>query len=162
MSRSKLPFKELEYFTEYLKYNPDTGEFIWIKSPSRNIKPGSIAGSNVDGYRQIRLKRKSYSAHRLAWYFYYGTDPGEDHVDHENRDPQDNRISNLRLADDSQNCHNTRPNSKGIRKLPSGNWQAKIKHKQKTLHIGTFECPLLAHLAYVNKKRELAGEFACV
>ena len=41
---------------KYLHYNPDTGVFIWIKKPNRNIPLGRIAGTlDKDGYRTITV-----------------------------------------------------------------------------------------------------------
>ena len=63
------------------------------------------------------IKGKLYKAHRLPWFYVYGTRP-ERHHDHINIDKLDNRVSNLRLAIDSQNKMNKAParnNSRGYR-----------------------------------------------
>ena len=47
------------------------------------------------------------------------------------------------------------PGAKGYVQNPSGSYTAKIKVENKYIYLGTFPCPLLAHLTYkdaVNKK----------
>lgn len=93
---------------ELLDYNPETGIFTW-KEPnkhcSKNIK-GTKAGSlNSKGYRRIRVEGKDYKAHRLAWFYVYGSLPSG-MLDHKNRVRDDNRIDNLRLATPTLNAFN--------------------------------------------------------
>lgn len=90
--------------------------------------------------------------------------PGID-VDHKDHNGLNNQKSNLRLATRSQNCANSRlyvTNTSGLRGvvLRAGKWMANIKHRGKTIHIGTFDTPAKAAEAYVRKKRELVGPFA--
>ena len=51
---------ELDVFRDYLHYNPETGEFTWLKSPMRRVKVGSRAGClNIPSGRvQIKFKGK--------------------------------------------------------------------------------------------------------
>ncbi len=148
---------------EYLKYQPNTGELIWIKQPSRGAKVGDIAGTlNKQGYISITFRSKQYRSHRLAYFLHYGVDPNDKEVDHINGDRSDNRISNLRLANRSQNGSN-QSQAKGIRyRKAEGKWLAKVVHKGIEYHLGLFDCPLMARLAYVDMKRELCGEYSPV
>ena len=67
---------------EFISYDRDSGKFTWIKSPSRNIKVGSEAGTiHITGYVYIRFLNKQYRAHRLAWFYVYGVWP-KDQLDH--------------------------------------------------------------------------------
>lgn len=102
---------------QILKYNQETGIFIWLISPSKGTKAGAIAGcTGKDGYRYIRINRKGYKAHRLAYLYMTGKFPNK-HIDHINRVRDDNRWSNLRDADPSLNAKNisiSKRNSTGV------------------------------------------------
>jgi hypothetical protein len=94
-------------FSEFLKYDPGTGDLIWIKKPSNVCKP--IAGSfhKASGYIVIKFNKIQYKSHRLAWYLHYGTWPkGE--IDHVNGIKTDNRINNLRDVTHTENMNNTK------------------------------------------------------
>jgi hypothetical protein len=152
---------------ELLNYNPDTGEFIWIKANSPRIKIGDIAGYNDSrGYRIISVL-KQYKAHILAWIYMTGEYP-KYFIDHINHVPSDNRWSNLRLANNSQNGANklkARRNKSGYKGVCwckiSKKWRAQITHNGKTKYIGLFLCPNEAHKAYCKKAKELHKEYAC-
>ena len=105
---SKLSFEE-EYalIREYIAYCPLSGKFIWRKNKG-HVRAGSEAGG-IDistGYRQIRLNKKLYYCHRIAWLLEKGVWP-KVCIDHINRDRLDNRICNLREATRKENSWNT-------------------------------------------------------
>lgn len=93
----------------YLKYNPETGEIIWIDKPGKRVQIGNIAGglntSKNQGYIQIRFNKKLYLAHRIAWYLHYGVWP-QNYIDHINGIRTDNKISNLRDVTVKENNNN--------------------------------------------------------
>ena len=143
---------------EYLKYNPETGVLTWHRRISHRAAIGKEAGNiNSKGRRTITFDGRTYLAHRIAWFLYYGEDPGIKQVDHINGNPSDNRIDNLRLATNLQNCQNQK--AKGFHRV-NDKYKAVVM-KDGVLHFcGYFDCPLMARLAYEDKKRELCGEFA--
>jgi len=59
---------------ELLNYNPETGDFAWVKSK----KPAG--GISSYGYRRIIIDGKEHKAHRLAWLYTHGVFP-EDQID---------------------------------------------------------------------------------
>ena len=78
----------------HLDYNPETGEFVWMKG-RQGVKIGDKAGTVVTGgYIAITIDGKRFMAHRLAWLYcvrrwpLYG-------IDHLNGNRADNRIVNL-------------------------------------------------------------------
>ena len=146
---------------KYLKYNPETGALTWIKETSNRTAIGKEAGATNKKRRYIRFDGRLYLAHRIAWFIYYGKDPGIKQVDHINGNPSDNRIDNLRLATSLQNSQNQKGKGFYYRK-DTGKWKAMIKHKGVSYNLGCYECPLMARLAYEDKKRELCGEFSPV
>lgn len=86
-------------------------------------------------------------------------------VDHVNGDKLDNRKSNLRLCNRSQNACNSKLSKnnssgyKGVRKKRK-KWQAYFKFNGKQKSIGVFETKQEAALAYNKKVLAVFGEFA--
>jgi hypothetical protein len=148
-----------------LSYDPDTGHITWRISKGR-VRAGSAAGSiSGNGYLYIRVDKKNYSAHRLAWLLFYRSWPAV--LDHINRNKLDNRICNLRQATPSENGanrgvqKNSRSGLKGVHKANQANgWQAQIKINGKVRHLGTFDTPEEASAAYNASSRKLFGPFA--
>lgn len=155
--------KELsqEYLYSVLNYNCDSGVFTWNKG--KKMK-GKIAGYvNPNGYIYICINRIDYLAHRLAWFYVTGTWPIAE-IDHKNCTPSDNRFENLREANRSQNAKNVKPRYnengyKGVRFNKYG-WSARIGVDGKTIHLGTFRTPELAHAAYCEAAKKYHGEYA--
>lgn len=151
-----------------LRYEPETGLFYWVGSASKaSRRPvGTIAGTRcVRGYITITAAGKVYKTHRLAWWWVNGVFP-ERGIDHINGVKDDNRISNLREADQSLNSMNrkTRQNARSGFKgaswhSRSGKWRAQICLQGKNQILGEFATAEEAHQAYCLKARELFGEF---
>lgn len=172
MNKSKITRKSLpsqEYLKSVLDYNPETGVFLWkfrpdIHFPSNVRFSGTPAGTTkLGGYLAININRNHYQAHRLAWVMIYGKEPPT-HLDHINGDPSDNRISNIRLANYTENNRNKR--CKIGRILPKGvkpnkkRFSARIVVLKKEIHLGTFDTPDEAHSVYMRAAKEHFGEFA--
>jgi len=150
-------------FSEYLSYDPETGDIRWIKRPGRRGAIGEIAG-NIDrkGYRRISFKGRSYQGHRVAFILFLGEWPkGE--IDHINGQRSDNRWRNLREASRSvngQNIHGPMAhNTSGFLSVyfhrKNRRWAAQIKVNKKSIHLGQFSTAKEAHACYVEAKRRL-------
>jgi len=97
-----------EDIKNYLHYNENTGDLTWMKSPSRRMVVGSMAGClDSEGYKLVRFNSKNYRYARVCFFLHHGVQPSGV-VDHINRDRGDNRIENLRLVTMSQNRTNAR------------------------------------------------------
>jgi hypothetical protein len=99
----------------------------------------------------------------LAWFFVHGDVP-QCSIDHVNRNIQDNRIANLRLATFSENSANTRSRGKflrGVNPTGSGTFTASICKHRKRINLGTYDTERQAHEAYLKAAKVLHGEFAC-
>jgi HNH endonuclease/AP2 domain len=159
-------------------YDADTGEIRW--AVDRHCGRGRVrcaAGTLAGGVnhshpeqrprRDIQVEGKRYKAHQLAWLIALGEwPPAGLEIDHKNRNPLDNRLSNLRLVTKSQNQWNRdadRRNAsgfKGVSKHACGNrWAAEIKAHGKRHRLGLFKTPEEAAAAYQRAAAELHGEY---
>lgn len=150
----------IEELKQVLSYDQDTGKFTWTDKAARVSMRNKKAGAtDARGCVYIKINKKSFMAHRLAWLFVYGEFPNGI-IDHINGNPSDNRICNLRDVSHAVNLQNqTKPMSNNkngyLGVSPTGNkWQSQITVNKKKLHLGTFEKPELAHAAYLIAKRK--------
>lgn len=109
-----------------------------------------------NGYPQCYFEKRVVYMHRLVM----GLDSPE--IDHINRNRLDNRRSNLRFCSSSQNKANTglwsKNNSgyKGVGFVKSKKkWRARVSGE----HLGHFNTPQEAALAYDKRIKEIYGEF---
>ena len=154
-----------EQADEILAYKADAGMFFWKK----HKKPGqSLAGGICpQGYWRIKINGKSYKAHRLAWLLSYGVWPSK-MIDHINGNKLDNRLSNLRLADNAANqmnrfkacATNKTAGYLGVNyNQMAGRYAARLQFQGKRIHIGYFDTPEEASQAY-NARKAALSQFA--
>lgn len=144
---------------ELLNYDPLTGVFTY-KTVRKGCRVGNVAGwVHRKGYRYIMIDYVNYAAHRLAWAYYYGKDPGNRLVDHKHHNRDDNRISELRLATEGQSARN-KP-AKGITQRQSGNWQVYLQIEGANKCLGTYVCPVEAKAVFEAARKERDGRFYC-
>ncbi len=157
-------------------WTPDGETLTWIRN---TFAYDSIDGTIVDtrsdkrvgglmqtvGYKSVWLTnrdvglRKRVYFHRLAWFLHHGEWPTL-MIDHRNRDRLDNRIENLRLADDVTNAYNQgkiRTSSGGKPSSPllgacwdkhRGKWVSYIRIDRKQTYLGSFDSDEEAAEAY--------------
>lgn len=131
---------------ELLEYDPLTGVFIWLKPPNNRRQPGDRAGnimksSSCKPYRRIGIDHKTYREHHLAWLYIYGKLPQE-HIDHEDQDCQNNRISNLRLVSVNQNNQNKCLDKRSTSGITGVSWLESRKRWQAYICVNTQRIPL--------------------
>lgn len=142
-----------------LSYDPDTGIFTWRQSRIA-AKVGSQAGCRKpNGYIEIKLGGVSIGAHRAAWLYVHGELPAR-MIDHRNHVRDDNRISNLRPADDAQNQWNSTSKRPDIKvKWSTNTFSVRIKHRGKRISIGEFHTLKEAKVALAQAAKRMRGEF---
>ncbi|MCM2294777.1 HNH endonuclease [Allorhizobium sp. BGMRC 0089] len=149
-----------------IHYDPCTGEFRWIarrRGVTIGKKPGLVNGN---GYREICIDGRLYSAQRLAWLYMTGEWPDGD-VDHRDMDKLNNRWGNLRDASKAQNQANTsvrKSNTSGFKGVFAtarhpDRWLSQIRVNGIKKHLGTFDTPEQAGAAYASALAEIHGEF---
>jgi hypothetical protein len=143
--RRKITAEELR---ARLRYDPETGEFS-------RPDGGSVGCLNPEGYVAIRVARKQYRAHRLAWLYVTGSWP-KNEIDHINRVRHDNRIANLRDVTRLENNDNRiappKPSGRplGVDRGPEGHFRAKITCRGRRFDLGYYQTPEEAHEVYLR------------
>ena len=144
--------KELK---ELLEYDENTGVFTWLcDSGSKKVK-NKIAGNiNNKQYVVIKINRKNYKAHRLAWLYINGEWP-KNQIDHINGIRDDNRIINLRNVTKRENQQNRKEHRKGnlvgaTFNKTANKWQSQIQINGKQKFLGLYNTELEAHEAYLK------------
>jgi len=166
--KSSVPLPSQEEIKKFLRYDPETGIFTRARTSSPNAQKGMKAGYPCGrGYIRIMINNRKYLAHRLAWVYMTGEDPGNFEVDHINRNKSDNRFENLRLVSDqanSINCGMRRHNTSGVRGVywdkQMNKWGAQIRNKGKKIHLGYHVDLDEAKAAYDKAALEIHGEYA--
>ena len=167
----------------YFIYDAGSGNLIWKPRPMADFASsmvgvlwnaqhvGTVAGHrnrNRSGHPKainVRLPVGIRKAHRIIYEMMVGPIPPGVLIDHKDGNPWNNRLENLRLATHAQNLCNksVRPDNKvGLKgvDLYRGRYRAQIKVNGKSIHLGLFGTPELAHDAYCKASKEYHGEFS--
>lgn len=149
----------------------DAGRMFWRDGPRthprlKGVEAGSIRTQHSGKlYWIIKIDGKTYKRSHLIFLLANGYWPTPC-VDHINGNSTDDRPSNLRQATIQQNAWNHKKRKRraslpmGVRSLPSGRYEARIGHNGRQVHLGSYETPAAAQAVYLDKRRELYGEFA--
>lgn len=154
-------------------YDEEDGRLRWRKDSGRygRYPAGSPAGTpNKEGYLYVKIGGRSYRTSRLIWLYVTG-EWSEFQIDHKDRNPGNEKWTNLREATGSQNKANSSKykaekascSLKGVQavqKRKSIRYRAIATKDGQRFHLGYFDTPELAHAAYLRASEELHGEFA--
>lgn len=143
-----------------LTYDKDTGDFHW-KKWWRGRKKDLFAGNlnSITGYYRITINGHQYLRSRLAWLYTYGYMPKNIEVDHKNKIPTDDRISNLRLISHEcniRNCSINKNNTSGVSGVSctkDKKYAASI-YAGKAINLGKFDNKIDAVKARYNAELE--------
>lgn len=149
-----------EKLAELLTYEETTGILYWKVS-------GKIASIETlsKGYATVYYDSKEYQAHQVIWFIKTGVWPAPNTIDHKDTNGYNNRWANLRECNNSLNAANSKIRNshsgfKGVYKVPSGNWSAKIQVNNVRIYLGTFNSKEEAVNAYAVAARKSFGPFA--
>ena len=135
-------------------YNPITGECKWRWRDKKYFKRTqdyltwnaryayqTINGKRKDGYKRVILFYKNYLLHRIIWFYVYGEWP-DNLIDHIDRNPSNNKISNLRIGDKRLNSLNSKlfsTNTSGHRGVSFDSKRKKWRAYYNQLYLGFFD-----------------------
>ena len=149
-----------------LIYDQNTGIFTWRIDRHGKAKKDSVAGTANDKYIRIMVDKRRHLAHRLAWFYVHKNWPDQQ-IDHINGNGSDNRIINLRLANNFQNQQNVgvkRTNTSGFKNISfnkkHNQFTVAIRANGKEVFVGLFKDVELAKRAAQKARLKLSGEFA--
>jgi hypothetical protein len=149
---------------ELVEYDPETGLFTATVSRG-HVKAGTVlGGDNGDGYIKFSLDGNDYFAHRLAFLYVHGYLP--DVVDHANGIRSDNRIANIRVADNSLNARNSSKKRYSLSRFKGASfdkrrkkWVAHIRAGGNLIYLGRHNTDVEAAFAYDVASLEMHGEY---
>ena len=154
------------YILENFNYDPLTGIVTRNKRMGAGPAGGVVGSYHNMGYLRVMLFRKSYLLHRVIWFYVHGKWP-EQGLDHINGIKTDNRLCNLREADQAQNMANRGPqtnNKSGYKGVWWDNtnkrWKSYIHVRKRRICLGTFKNLEDAVEAYKIAAVQYHGEFA--
>lgn len=155
------PLPDVETLTRNFSYDPASGKLffkmrtddMFTATAGRsahhqcnlfNSKHGGkeAGNKNSEGYICVKFQGRTLKVHRIIWKIVYGDEP--DCIDHINRNPSDNSLSNLRAVSQSVNSQNKRVQSNNSSGVPGvyfseGKWTAAIQIGPKRTKIGRFQ-----------------------
>jgi hypothetical protein len=162
----------IDFIREVIDYDPKTGVMLWKHRSWQSARWNSrysghpVGTPHDNGYTSTRLSRSNQYLHRIAWLLAYGEWPAIK-IDHKNGIRTDNRISNLRLANDGQNSANQKmrvDNTSGHKGVSWNRrdslWEANIDINNERTRLGRFTDILEARDAYRAASLRLHGQFS--
>ncbi len=146
-------------------FDYQNGELFWKKKIGQLYNVGKkVCRPAHSGYFRVAVKKVDYPRHRVIWEMFNGPIPSGLFIDHINQVPGDDRIENLRLANQSQNNMNMRPRAKdgykGMMRNSRGFYEVRITKDGKYYSLGNFKDPIIAAIVYDRHAIRLFGEFA--
>lgn len=151
---------KVEHVRDLFTYYPETGLLERKDGKGSPWKRPVVA---TTGYEKASVLGIDVHAHRVIWMYMTGSWPNQN-IDHINGNSRDNRWSNLRDVPQQMNVENMRRatsrNATGLlgvqvnRKRP-GSFYARIFVHGRSVFLGRYETPELAHAAYIAAKRNL-------
>jgi hypothetical protein len=105
----------LHNWHEHFAYSEEVpGGLIWKRYAANNrVKPGDAAGSYIPkhnkpdaGYYRVFVIDRTYSNHRIIWEMHNNPLEDGEQVDHIDGNSRNNKLINLRVVSNKENCYN--------------------------------------------------------
>lgn len=179
--KTRRPLPSIRRLLELFTYNPKTGRLKWRQRPLSSfpdirtahnwntkyagMEAGCYVGRNG---KRLTFDGQSWAVHRICFKIATGLEPS--HIDHKNLNTTDNRIENLRAADNTTNAFNSpgRKNSaaglKGVthhKNCKYKQWRAVVTKNGIVHSGGYFRTKEAAFKAASELREKLHGEFVC-
>lgn len=145
------------------------GVIRWKRQPKGCSRIGDSVGVTVQktGHKCVYLhfcgKLRGHTYGKVCWFLYTGQWP-DCEIDHIDRNPANNTLANLRLANRRQNqCNRIVKNKHGHQGIfirNSGRYSAQVWLNGKALNVGTFDTAEQAAAARAIAAKQLHGDFA--
>lgn len=158
------PLPSREKLRELFSYDPEAGELRNAQRRGGHGRVGEIAGCiNKQGRQVVCIDWKYYQASRIIWKMITDDEPPV--IDHQDRNPSNNKWNNLRAATTQENSRNktTAPGATGVRgvfRKANGRYCAYLYVMKRKIYLGTFDDLLAAEGARVLGERRIFGEFS--
>lgn len=145
-----------------MTWRPLSGDSAEAQRWNKRYAGGRLGYVTSNGYVKIHFDGQFFHGHRLAWFLHFGCWP-VGLIDHIDGVRSNNAIENLREATPAQNCQNRRALRgalKGVTRVQSGKWVARIGVEHRRIHLGTFDSADEASAAYASAAAQHFGPFA--
>jgi hypothetical protein len=179
------PLPPVEFFTDRLDYNPETGILTWKERPREHFETdqqwrhwnSAQAGKEAGCIRRNEEKTPTcigllfsgvgeYKAHHVIYAMLQIHVPDHLEIDHRDGNPLNNKLENLRVATPAQNCFNKKERKDKKNGLPVGvkrhnktRFMAYITFEKKFTNLGSFLTIEEASEARKNAELKLASEW---
>lgn len=137
---------------DVLIYNKEEGKLYWkVKVGPRALVGQEVGHTTKKGYKRFSYKGKDYFVHRVIWFIETGEWP-KDQLDHDDRNPGNNRFTNLKECSNHMNSLNKESDKTskfpGVSLNKGGKWVAFHFHNGKNNYLGQFDTEEEANTAY--------------
>lgn len=157
--------KAIDLLLQRVRVDVKEGRIFWTNPKARRLKPGDEAGTmKKGGYWEIKFDDLNYRRHRIVYYVATGKLPVM--VDHKHGTEMGDGIDNLQEIENRQNTWKQRKrcdNVTGYRGVVyhkgSRKYYASIGVNGKRIHIGSYDTPELASIAYEERAKVEFGQF---
>lgn len=156
---------------DFVKYDEGVEScLVWIKgvvnkfgTESRKERIGTMVGAPTShGYRDFSIGCVKYYCHRVVWMSFNGEIPEGKFIDHIDGNTSNNRISNLRVVDNTLSCRNMGSRVDNTSGVKGVNWQTCLGYEYARAQWYDINKVMKCKMFSVAKLgRDKAFEMAC-